>query len=94
MSWWDWDVLQKIWKHTANSAAAILSWKLLYWIAHFRSGDQTVLAWSDKIENVVIVVVLLSLAANLIIDVSPPIFRDWVRAKLRSHEIPSNIILA
>jgi hypothetical protein len=64
MSWWDWDTQQTIWRHTVNSGAAIASWKLLYWFAHFKSSDQSVLAWLDKIENVVIVIVLLSLAAN------------------------------
>jgi hypothetical protein len=94
MSWWDWDVLQKIWRHTVNSAAAISSWKLLYWFAHFKSGNETVLLFFDKTENVVVVIVLLSLAVNLVIDVSPPILRDWVRAKLKSNDFPSNIVLA
>jgi hypothetical protein len=94
MNWWDWGVVQKIWRHTVDTAAALTSWKVLYWYAHFRGGGNTVVWWFDKMENVVVLIVLASLAANLVIDVSPPILRDWVRAKLRSHEIPSNIILA
>jgi hypothetical protein len=94
MGWWDWDIPQKIWKHSLNSAFALGSWKGLYWFGHLGSNDATVLWALDKIEDVVVLVVLLSLAVNLIIDVSPPNVKDWVRDKLRPHEIPANIILA
>ena len=68
-----------------NSGIALASWKGLNWFAHLGNTDTTVLWWFDKMENVVVSVVLLSLAANLIIDVSPPIVRDSV---VKEIEVP------
>jgi hypothetical protein len=77
-----WYVLRKVALHTLNNGAAIFSFMLLSYLMRRGISDCVLLAILDKIEGIVLIVLVLIFAGQVIYDVLPEKIRVFFTSKL------------
>jgi hypothetical protein len=77
----DWHVLRKVALHTLNNGVAILSFVLLAYLTKSGIQDQTLSLILERIEGVVLIVLVLIFGCQLVYDVLPEKIRGLFAAK-------------